>query len=120
MAIRQWGVVHVVGLLVLACQLHCHDARKLGHFIQYRSSLVLHFQPHLHFFARRGDYSGLEINTAYTDSHEKEEATEDSEEEEGDDKQHEEEEGVNEPHPADELLQTHNADGTKSYILGGY
>lgn len=31
-----------------------------------------------------------------------------------------EEKKSHEPHPADELLQTQRADGTESYILGGY
>jgi len=29
-------------------------------------------------------------------------------------------EATSEPHPADELLQSQDADGSQSYILGGY
>ncbi|KAH9300587.1 hypothetical protein KI387_012170 [Taxus chinensis] len=111
---KSLAILALFGLVVLASQLHCHDARKLGPFMQYRSSLVLHFQPH-NFFVT--SYSGVDSNNSYF---EKEEDIKNSEEDDTDEEEEGEGEGLKEPHPADELLQTHKADGTKSYILGGY
>ncbi|GLJ29937.1 hypothetical protein SUGI_0591790 [Cryptomeria japonica] len=113
---KDLAIVPLFGLVILGCLLHCDDARKLGPFIQYRSSLVLHFQPHLQNFSVPS-YSGEERNPSYI---EKEDAVEVKEEEDNEEEEEEEGGGMKEPHPADELLQTHRADGTKSYILGGY
>ncbi|GLJ29936.1 hypothetical protein SUGI_0591780 [Cryptomeria japonica] len=114
MGSKNLAIVPLFGFVVLACLLHCDDARKLGPFIQYRSSLVLHFQPHLQNFSVPS-YSGEERNPSYI---EKEDVV--KEKEEDGNEEEEEREGMKEPHPADELLQTHRADGSKSYILGGY
>lgn len=114
-------VVSLLGILVIACQLNPHHARKLGPFRHYKSLLVLHFLPGVH--AASGGHSVVE-DSPYMDSFDSKVLVNyngDQDwadiEEEG---EQEEEKIIHEPHPADELLQTHKADGTESYILGGY
>eukprot|EP01018_Ginkgo_biloba_P001853 Gb_29576 [translate_table: standard] len=113
---KHWAIVLLIGLLVMACQLPCNNARRLVPWLNTKSSLVLHFQPSLQ--SSDSGYSAMESN-GYVESYEKHALMNENEENDIEEEE-EEKEIIHEPHPADELLQFHKADGTKSYILGGY
>eukprot|EP00249_Psilotum_nudum_P011606 c23269_g1_i1 orf=544-912(+) len=115
---RSWGfqlphLAVAMSMILFVTVFPYGEAGRSALTLQQSTDLLVQFK---HELQATGSILGTDIvgDSLQTESAEKEEHFQDESGEE------EEEEAVHERHPADELLQLHKADGTQSYILGGY